>query len=233
LCQNEFEALPAAREDPGLLHPEAPAVVRAGEDTWSLSMKFTETKLVGAYFIDLERLEDERGYFARAWCREEFLKHGLDADVVQCNVSYNPKKGTLRGMHYQDPPHAETKLVRCTRGSVYDVIVDLRPGSPTFLDWIGAELSADNGRIMYVPKGFAHGFQTLEEHSMVFYQVSEFYAREDCRGIRWNDPQVKIKWPHEVAVISPQDKGWADLDRAKLEILKDLSGKSQMIDQLK
>ena len=196
-------------------------------------MKFRETKLKGAYVIELERLADERGYFARAWCQREFLDHGLDAAVVQCNVSQNPKKGTLRGMHYQDPPYAETKIVRCTRGAVYDVIVDLRPDSDTFLQWIAEELSADNGKVMYIPKGFAHGFQSLEENSMVFYQVSEFYARDYCRGLRWNDPQLKISWPHDVAVISAQDKGWQDLNLAKLETLRNLSGNSEMTHQLK
>jgi dTDP-4-dehydrorhamnose 3,5-epimerase len=186
-------------------------------------MKFRETKLKGSYVIELEKLQDERGYFARAWCQQEFLDHGLDAAVVQCNVSQNPKKGTLRGMHYQDPPHAETKIVRCTRGAVYDVIVDLRPDSDTFLQWIAEELTADNGKVMYIPKGFAHGF----------HQVSEFYARDYCRGLRWNDPQLKINWPHDVAIISAQDKGWQDLNLAKLETLRNLSGNSEMTHQLK
>jgi dTDP-4-dehydrorhamnose 3,5-epimerase len=196
-------------------------------------MKFRETKLRGAYVIELEKLEDERGYFARAWCQQELLKNGLDADLVQCNVSQNPKKGTLRGMHYQDPPHAETKLVRCTRGAVYDVIVDLRPDSGTFLQWIAEELTPDNGKVMYVPKGFAHGFQSLEENSMVFYQVSEFYARDYCRGVRWNDPMLKINWPFVVTVVSPQDKGWGDLDLANLSPLRNLSDNSEMAHRLK
>jgi dTDP-4-dehydrorhamnose 3,5-epimerase len=157
----------------------------------------------------------------------------LDAAVVQCNVSQNPKKGTLRGMHYQDPPYAETKIVRCTRGAVYDVIVDLRPDSDTFLQWIAEELTADNGKVMYIPKGFAHGFQSLEENSMVFYQVSEFYARNYCRGLRWNDPQLKINWPLDVAVISAQDQGWRDLNLAKLESLRNLSVNSEITHQLK
>ena len=187
-------------------------------------MKFRETKLKGAYIIELEKLEDERGYFARAWCQREFLKHGLDPVLVQCNVSYNPRRGTLRGMHYQEPPHAETKLVRCTRGAVYDVIVDLRPDSETFLQWISLELTADNGRMMYAPKGFAHGFQALEDHSMVFYQVSEFYAPDHCGGARWNDPQLNIIWPCDVTVISTQDKGWKDLSLARLSPLRNLLG---------
>jgi dTDP-4-dehydrorhamnose 3,5-epimerase len=196
-------------------------------------MKFTETKLKGAHIIELEKLEDERGYFARTWCQQEFLKNELDAALVQCNVSYNPRRGTLRGLHYQDPPYAETKLVRCTRGAIYDVIVDLRPDSQTFLQWISAELTADNGRMMYVPKGFAHGFQSLEDHSMVFYQVSEFYARDYCRGARWNDPQLNISWPHEVAVISPQDKGWGDLILPRLAPLRNLSSNFAISHQLK
>jgi dTDP-4-dehydrorhamnose 3,5-epimerase len=196
-------------------------------------MKFRETKLRGAYVIELEKLQDDRGYFARAWCQQEFLKNGLDVDLVQCNVSQNPRKGTLRGMHYQDPPHAETKLVRCTRGAVYDVIVDLRPDSETFLQWIAEDLTADNGKIMYIPKGFAHGFQTLEENSMVFYQVSEFYARDYCRGVRWDDPRLNIAWPHDVAVISTQDKGWRELDVARLAPLRNLSGNSELTHQQK
>lgn len=196
-------------------------------------MKFTETKLKGAYIIELEKLQDERGYFARTWCQKEFLDHGLDVDLVQCNVSQNPKKGTLRGMHYQDPPHAETKLVRCTRGAIFDAIVDLRPDSETFLEWIAAELTADNGKMMYIPKGFAHGFQTLEENSMVYYQVSEFYAREDCRGVRWNEPRLRIPWPHEVAVISPQDLGWGDLNLEKLGPLRNLKVRSEMREHVK
>ena len=196
-------------------------------------MKFKETKLKGAYIIELEKLEDERGYFARAWCQQEFLKNGLDAVLVQCNVSYNPRRGTLRGMHYQDSPHAETKLVRCTRGAIYDVIVDLRPDSETFLQWTAAELTPDNGRMMYVPKGFAHGFQTLEDHSMVFYQVSEFYARDYCRGVCWNDPQINICWPCDVTVISTQDKGWEDLNLARLWPLRNLSGKTEITHHLK
>jgi dTDP-4-dehydrorhamnose 3,5-epimerase len=195
-------------------------------------MKFNETKLKGAYIIELEKLEDERGYFARAWCQQEFLKSGLDAVLVQCNVSSNPRRGTLRGMHYQDPPHAETKLVRCIRGAVYDVIVDLRPDSQTFLQWTAVELTPDNGRMIYVPKGFAHGFQTLEDHSMVFYQVSEFYARDYCRGVCWNDPQLNITWPCDVTAISTQDKGWGDITLARLSSLRHLSGKSEITHHL-
>ena len=185
-------------------------------------MKFHETELQGAYVIELEKIADERGYFARAWCQHEFQKNGLDTTLVQCNLSCSLKKGTVRGMHYQDPPHAENKLVRCTRGALYDVIVDLRPDSPTFLRRTSAELTPDNGRMMYVPKGFAHGFQTLEDDTMAFYQVSEFYAREDCRGVRWNDPQLNLTWPLEVSVISAQDKGWGDLSSADLSPLKGL-----------
>jgi dTDP-4-dehydrorhamnose 3,5-epimerase len=196
-------------------------------------MKFHETKLKDAYVIELDRLEDERGYFARVWCQEEFRKQGLDSNLVQCNLSHNPKRGTLRGLHYQDPPHAETKLVRCTRGAIYDVIVDLRPDSETFLQWIAEELTPDNGKMMYIPKGFGHGFQTLVEDTMVFYQVSEFYARDYCQGARWNDQRLAIRWPHEVGVISPQDKGWGDLDVSKLQVLRNLSGTTHAIHQVK
>jgi dTDP-4-dehydrorhamnose 3,5-epimerase len=131
-------------------------------------MTFTETKLKGAYVIELERFNDERGFFARSWCEREFVEHGLEPRLVQCNVSFNKKRGTLRGMHYQIPPFAEAKLVRCTRGAIYDVIIDLRPNSSTFLEWTAVELMADNGRMHYVPKGFAHGFQTLEDGTEVF-----------------------------------------------------------------
>ncbi|MGO8756747.1 MAG: dTDP-4-dehydrorhamnose 3,5-epimerase [Terracidiphilus sp.] len=185
-------------------------------------MKFNQTALKGAYVIELEKLADDRGYFARAWCQHEFLDHGLDVVLVQCSISYNAKAGTLRGMHYQDPPYAETKLVRCTCGAVYDVIVDLRPDSPTFLQWTGVELTPENGRMMYVPKGFAHGFQSLAPESMLFYQISEFYAREYSRGVRWNDPLLKIEWPLEVGAISPRDQEWQDINVARFEPLRQL-----------
>ena len=186
-------------------------------------MKFKETKLKGAFVIEIEKLEDERGYFARAWCQREFQEYGLDTHLVQVNVSDSIEKGTLRGMHYQDPPYAETKLVRCTHGAVYDVMVDLRPGSPTFLQWISETLTPDNGKMMYVPKGFARGFQTLVNHSMVLYQVSEFYAPDYYRGVRWNDPRIDIRWPEEVTVISKRDQEWRDCDLACFTILSGIS----------
>ena len=169
-------------------------------------MIFTPTKLDGSYLIEPERLEDERGFFARTWCREEFETHGLDPNLAQCNISFNKRKGTLRGMHYQAPPHEEAKLVRCTRGAIYDVIVDLRPDSETYQRWTSAELSAENRAMLYVPKGFAHGFQTLVDNAEVFYQMSECYHRESARGLRWDDPAVGIEWPAVAdRIISPND----------------------------
>jgi dTDP-4-dehydrorhamnose 3,5-epimerase len=173
-------------------------------------MHFTSTKLKGAYVIEPERLEDDRGFFARTWCQKEFADYGLDPILVQCNVSFNKRKGTLRGMHFQLPPSAEAKLVRCTKGAIYDVIVDLQQKSETFLQWISVELTADNRKALYVPKGFAHGFQTLEDDSEVFYQMSEFYAPECATGFRWNDPQFKIVWPEEISIISKRDEEYED-----------------------
>lgn len=173
-------------------------------------MLFTETHLKGAFIIEIEKLDDNRGFFARSWCRNEFNAHGLASSVVQANVSSNKKKGTLRGMHYQLAPHEETKLVRCTRGAIYDVIVDLRPASPTYARWVGVELTAENYRMLYVPENFAHGFQTLEDDTEVTYQVSQFYAPGSESGIRWDDPAFSIEWPIEVRVISDKDKRWPD-----------------------
>ena len=173
-------------------------------------MIFTETKLKGAYLVELAKLEDERGFFARAWCQHEFAAQGLTSSLVQCNVSFNKKRGTVRGMHYQLPPYAETKLVRCTRGAIYDAIIDLRPGSTTFLQWLGIELTAENYRMLYVPVGFAHGFQTLVDNSEVFYQMSEFYAPDAGRGVRWNDPLFNLRWPRPVSVISDRDQHYAE-----------------------
>jgi dTDP-4-dehydrorhamnose 3,5-epimerase len=181
-------------------------------------MVFLETPLRGAYVIELEKHEDERGFFARSWCTEEFSSKGLDSRLVQCSVSFNKKKGTLRGLHYQLPPHAETKLVRCIRGALYDVIVDLRVESPTFLQWFGVELTAQNYRMVYIPKRFAHGFQTLEDGTEVFYQMSEFYAPQAARGLRWNDPRLGIVWPEADRTISQKDLTYADLDMAFRDI---------------
>ena len=166
----------------------------------------------GAYLIEPERREDERGFFARAWCRDEFEAHGLNANLVQCNISFNTKKGTLRGMHYQAAPHAEAKLVRCTMGAIYDVIIDLRPASPTFKRWFAAELTAENRRMLYIPEGFAHGLQTLQDNSEVFYQMSAYYAPEYSRGVRWNDPAFGIEWPaaDPAYIITEKDRSYAD-----------------------
>ncbi len=175
---------------------------------------FTETELRGSYVIQPERQEDERGFFARVWCQKEFHEHRLDITVVQCNVSFNKKRGTLRGMHYQAHPHAEVKVIRCTKGSIYDVIVDLRPDSPTYKRYISVFLSADNHKVLYVPTGFAHGFQTLEDHTEVFYHMSEFYTPESARGFRWNDPAFHIVWPDDTRTISSKDLSYPDFSSA-------------------
>lgn len=177
-------------------------------------MQFHETPLAGAYLIDLERRGDERGFFARAFCREEFRAHGLVGEFVQVNNSLSAAKGTLRGMHYQLPPAAETKLVRCLRGALWDAILDLRPGSASFGRWFGAELTAENRRMMYVPRGFAHGFVTLVDDTEVLYFVDAFYAPERERGVRWNDPRFGIGWPIPPAVLSEKDQKLPDFDPA-------------------
>ena len=177
-------------------------------------MRFFETKLKGAFLIDLEPFEDERGFFARTWCRKEFEQHGIDSDWVQCNISSNKRKGTLRGMHYQLAPFAEAKLVRCTLGAIFDVIIDLRPGSTTYCHWISTELSAVNRRMIYIPQGFAHGFQTLLNDTEVFYQMSEFYTPEYSAAVRWNDPQFKINWPEAERTISEKDQKIEDFEPA-------------------
>ena len=174
-------------------------------------MIFTETRLQGAYLIDLEPIADERGLFARSWCRREFEQHGLKTDLAQCNLSFNHHKGTVRGMHFQLAPHREVKLVRCIRGAIYDVIVDLRSESPTFKSWAGVELNAENRRMFYVPEGFAHGYQTMVENSEVFYLTTQFYQPDAERGCRWNDPAFAIQWPLEVTQISNKDKGYPDI----------------------
>ena len=172
-------------------------------------MIFTETKLRGAYLIDLGKHEDERGFFARSWCAEEFESHGLNARLVQCNISFNKKRGTLRGMHYQAAPYEEAKLVRCTMGALYDVIIDLRSNSPTYKEWVSVELTAQNRRAFYVPEGFAHGFQTLVDETEVFYQMSEFFHPECARGIRWDDPAFGISWPIFNPIVSERDSFFA------------------------
>ena len=173
-------------------------------------MIFRETELNGAFLIEPERLEDNRGFFARAWCRKEFMAHGLTGALVQSNISFNKRTGTLRGMHFQTAPYEEAKLVRCTMGAVYDVIIDLRPDSSTFLRWIAAELTAENHKMLYVPENFAHGYQTLADNTEVFYQVSQFYSPGSEQGLRYNDPIFGIKWPMDVQVISHKDRSWPD-----------------------
>jgi dTDP-4-dehydrorhamnose 3,5-epimerase len=168
-------------------------------------MLFKKTDLKDSYIVELELLEDERGFFARSFCQREFEKHGLSPHIVQCNISGNKKKGTLRGMHYQTAPHQEAKLVSCIQGSLYDVIIDLRPDSPTYCKWMEVELSAKNYRLLYIPEGFAHGFQTLEDDTLIFYQMSEFYHPECSMGIRWNDPFFGISWPIHDPILSERD----------------------------
>jgi len=173
-------------------------------------MIFTETELKGAFIIDIEPREDERGFFARSWCEDEFKKHGLELRLVQCNISFNKKGGTLRGMHYQVAPFPEAKLVRCTMGAIYDVIIDLRNDSPTFRKWFSVELSAESRRALYIPENFAHGFQTLMDNTEVFYQMSEFYHPECAHGVRWDDTAFGIEWPSGPRMLSRQDSEYAD-----------------------
>ena len=167
---------------------------------------FSQTRLEGAFLIEAERKADERGYFARTFCEREFADHGLPSRFVQCNVSFNRRKGTLRGMHFQVAPHEEGKLVSCIRGAIYDVIIDLRRDSPTYRQHLGETLSAGNGKMLYIPEGFAHGFQTLEDDSEVFYQMSQFYHPESARGVRWDDPAFQIEWPPAERIIIPRDR---------------------------
>jgi dTDP-4-dehydrorhamnose 3,5-epimerase len=172
---------------------------------------FTETELSGAFIVDLEKREDNRGFFARAWCADEFAEHSLNTRLVQANVSFNHRVGTVRGMHFQHPPSAEAKVIRCTRGSIFDAIIDLRPDSPTFKQWIGVELTADNFRALYVPEGFAHGYQTLEPNTETFYLVSEYYNPAAEGGVRWDDPAFGIEWPDPRSpVLSEKDASWPD-----------------------
>lgn len=175
-------------------------------------MIFIETKLAGVFEIHLNPKQDERGFFARTWCRKEFQSKGLDQEVVQCSVSYNLRKGTLRGMHYQAAPCEEAKLVRCTSGAIYDVVLDLRPASPSFKAWIAVVLSAQNRNMVYVPKGCGHGFLTLEEQTEVFYQMSESYNADSARGVRWNDRAFQIAWPSDPDVISARDRSYPDFE---------------------
>ena len=173
-------------------------------------MIFTKTVLNDATIVDIEKKEDDRGFFARSWCRREFEAYGLNSNLAQCDISFNPRKGTLRGMHFQVKPYEEAKLVRCTRGSLCDVIVDLRPNSPTYKQHLSVVLTSENRRMLYVPEGFAHGFLTLDDDTEVFYQISEFYMPGFQRGFRWNDPAFAISWPAEPEFISDRDRCYPD-----------------------
>ena len=173
-------------------------------------MKFTQSPLQNAWILEIEPRGDERGYFARTFCRKELEAHGLDATIVQSNSSYSRDAGTLRGMHYQKAPAEETKLIRCLRGSIFDVIIDLRPDSSTYLQSYGIELTADNLRMLYIPKGFAHGFMTLQDHTEVLYMVGEYYTPNCEDGLRYNDPKFNIEWPVEPSVVSEKDQNWPD-----------------------
>lgn len=173
-------------------------------------MKFVPLSISGAYLIELEPVHDKRGFFARTWCADEFKMHGLNTKLAQCAVSYNRGRGTLRGMHYQAEPYTEAKLVRCSAGAIYDVIVDLRQGSATYCQWLAAELTAANHKMIYVPEGFAHGFQTLADGSEVFYQISTPYVSECARGVRWDDPAFRIEWPIADPIISDRDRTFPD-----------------------
>jgi dTDP-4-dehydrorhamnose 3,5-epimerase len=175
-------------------------------------MTFTETPLEGAWIIDIARLEDERGFFARTWSPDEFAARGLDSTLAQCNVAWNHRRGTIRGMHFQRAPMQEVKIVRCTRGAILDTIIDLRPGSPTFCQWISVELTEDNRRMLYIPFGCAHGYQTLVDGVETYYHVSAPYSPEHASGVRWNDPRFGLRWPLEPTVISARDRDWPDFD---------------------
>ena len=171
-------------------------------------MIFSETKLSGAYIIDIEKIKDERGFFARTWDKNEFSKLGLESEFVQSSISLNKKKGTIRGMHYQIKPYEENKIVRCTKGRIFDVIIDIRADSITFKEWLSVELSEDNYKILYIPKGFAHGFQTLEDNTEIYYQISEQYSTKLSKGVKYDDETFDIKWPLEISVISEKDKSF-------------------------
>lgn len=175
-------------------------------------MKFRETAISGVVVIELERQKDDRGWFARAWCHEAFAAYGLSVEFIQSNLSYNEKSGTLRGMHYQNAPYSEAKLVRCVAGAVHDVALDLRPNSPTFKKSITTELSADNGHALFVPEGIAHGFQTLINHTTLLYQMSKAYSPEAAAGVRWNDSAFQIKWPIKDPIVCERDQAFADFE---------------------
>jgi len=174
-------------------------------------MKFIKTDIEGAFVVELEKFGDERGFFARAFCEKEFNKAGISFEPVQANIGFSSEKYTLRGMHYQTGQHAESKLVRCTKGAIYDIILDMRPNSPTYKEWFAAELSAENRKMLFLPAGCAHGYQTMEENSEIFYMVSAFYEPDSEQGVRWNDPAFNIRWMQtENIIISEKDKNWPD-----------------------
>src|SRR5215472_9583188 len=181
-------------------------------------MNFTETRLKGAFILDIEPRNDNRGFFARIFCQKELKEHGLNPMIAQANVAYNTRRGTLRGMHFQFPPAAETKIVRCTRGGILDIIVDLRPESPTYLEHVAVELTADNHRILYVPERFAHGYQVLEDRTETSYQVGELYTPGAEGGLPHNDPRLRLEWPLPVSEISPKDAAWQPLDIVEPEL---------------
>jgi dTDP-4-dehydrorhamnose 3,5-epimerase len=183
-------------------------------------LNFVSTNLAGVWVIEQQRHEDERGWFARTWDEAELREQGLDPRVVQCSASFNPRRGTLRGLHYQAPPFAEVKIVRCTRGRLFDVAVDLRPGSGTFRSWIGVELTPENGRALYIPRGCAHGFMTLRDDTEVAYQISAEYSPDHARGVRFDDPLLGIAWPEPVAVISPRDRDQSNAAPSQFEELR-------------
>ena len=174
-------------------------------------MIFRETAIPGVFVVEIEPRSDHRGLFARSWCQREFVEHGLNAGLVQCSLSFNKHRGTLRGMHYQAAPYAEAKLVRCTRGAIWDVALDLRQGSPTFRRHVGVELTADNRKALYIPEGVAHGFQTLEDDTEVLYQMSEFYAPEAARGVRYDDPAFAISWPITEPILLERDRTYPSI----------------------
>ena len=186
-------------------------------------MRFTETNLAGAFLIDLERREDNRGFFARTFCQNEFAEHGLNTTIAQANLAFNRYKGTLRGMHFQFPPKAESKLVRCPRGGIVDIIVDLRPESATYLDHVAVELSADNHTALYVPERFAHGYQVLRDNTDTSYQVGEFYTPNAEGGLRYDDPRLGLKWPLPVSVISAKDQAFRPLSEIEDEVKRRMS----------
>lgn len=175
-------------------------------------MKFIETPLAGLYVVEIEPLNDDRGFFARGFCARDFQAQGLEPTVAQCNISFNEKAGTLRGLHFQASPHEEAKLIRCTRGAIYDVAVDIRPNSPTYLKWYATELTSESRRMMFIPRGFGHGFQTTVDKSEVFYLMSEFYHPESARGLRWDDPMLRITWPIANPIISDKDRTYPLID---------------------